>query len=124
VSTKDDAAGVGQLIGVTLDSADPVTLAEFYRRVTGWDVTYATDDLVVLGEGPVRPAVQRVGDHRRPEWPGPDKQLHLDFSVPDLANAEAMVLTFGATKPEFQPDSESFRVYLDPATGESRRSAL
>ena len=111
----DGAPGIGRLAGITIDCPDPAALAGFYRALTGWAVSYATDDLVVLGDGPIRLGLQRVPDHRRPSWPGPDKQLHLDFSVPELDEAEERVLALGGTRPEFQPGDGSFRVYMDPA---------
>lgn len=39
-----------------------------------------------------------------PHWPDQSapQQLHLDFAVDDLDEAEALVLKLGATKPEFQ----------------------
>lgn len=115
MSTEAKVGTAATLVGVTIDCVDPVPLAEFYRDLTGWSVSYSGDDVVVLGDGAVRLGLQRVSDHRRPTWPGPDKQLHLDFSVPDLDAAERRVLDLGGTRPEFQPGGDGFRVYLDPA---------
>jgi hypothetical protein len=41
------------------------------------------------------------------------QQLHLDFDVDDLDASEAVALSLGASKPDFQP-GETFRVFLDP----------
>jgi predicted enzyme related to lactoylglutathione lyase len=107
--------GLGRLVGISIDCADPATLGDFYRDLTGWDVSYADDDVVVLGDGAIRLGLQRVANHRRPDWPGPDKQLHLDFAVSDLDDAEQRLLSLGATKPEFQPGGDGWRVYQDPS---------
>ena len=39
---------------------------------------------------------------------------YLDFSVPDLDEAETRVIALGAVKPDHQP-GETWRVYADPA---------
>lgn len=107
--------GIARLVGISIDCVDPAALGDFYREVSGWDVSYADDDVVVLGAGAIRLGLQRVADHRPPVWPGPDKQLHLDFAVSDLDHAEQRLLALGATKPEFQPGGAGWRVYLDPS---------
>ncbi|WP_229706470.1 VOC family protein [Micromonospora sonchi] len=62
---------------------------------------------------------QRVDGYQPPSWPAQrsPQQLHLDFAVDnvDEAEAEAMVLALGATKADFQPGGDRWRVYLDPA---------
>ena len=42
------------LAAVVIDSADPAALADFYRKLTGLDVTYGDDTYVYLGDGPVK----------------------------------------------------------------------
>ncbi|MEH0986416.1 VOC family protein, partial [Micromonospora sp. CPCC 205556] len=50
-------------------------------------------------------------------WPDPTSSImmHLDFMVVDREAAEARVLAAGATKYDFQPNSEQCYVYADPA---------
>ena len=43
------------------------------------------------------------------------QQLHLDFAVDDLDQAEALILELGAAKPQFQPDDDRWRVFTDSA---------
>lgn len=43
------------------------------------------------------------------------QQLHLDFAVDDLDEAEARLLKLGAAKPDFQPGGGQWRVLTDPA---------
>jgi catechol 2,3-dioxygenase-like lactoylglutathione lyase family enzyme len=102
-----------KLIAVTIDCAEPKKLAEFYAQVTGFDVQYAEDDYAGIGDGTMSIFFQRVPERTAPSWPGPDKQFHLDFRVPDVAKAVQEYLDLGASKPEFQP-GEGWIVLADP----------
>ena len=107
---------LGTLSAVTVDCADPNGLAAFYRKITGWEVVYSDDDYAYLGsDGAVNLGFQRIADHPRPGWPDSAKQMHLDFRVADLAEAEQELLTLGATRPEFQPGGDKWVVLQDPA---------
>jgi len=111
---------------VVLDCPDPDRLASFYAAITGWRIrvpTWLDVDVegrrwVELhgGEGATL-AFQQIPDFVPPNWPGGERptQLHLDFDVPDLDEAEPEVLALGARKASVQPDPAEFRVYLDPA---------
>lgn len=130
MSDSHTALGMPRLDLVVLDCPDPRALGEFYATILGWGVEDGSDDdwvtLVPPGGGitPERPgghvslAFQRVEHHQAPTWPeGPrPQQFHLDFTVPDIDEAEPAVLAAGARVHEHQPsESGSFRVYLDPA---------
>ena len=109
-----------ELSAITLDCADPLALADFYRRATGLPLHPASnaDFAGVRREGGgLMIGFQRVDDYRAPSWPGQDtpQQLHLDFDVDDLAEAEARLLSLGATKPAHQPAPSRFVVLTDPA---------
>ncbi|MFB7664934.1 VOC family protein [Kitasatospora sp. NPDC056138] len=107
---------IGELAAITLDAREPKELAEFYCKVTGWDVLFSSDDFTYVGPaGTPRLAFQRVTDHTAPQWPDSAKQFHLDFKVAGLDEAERELLDLGATKPEFQPGGEKWRVLNDPA---------
>lgn len=109
---------------VAIDCPDPMELARFYEAITGWEIDEPDDggwdgeeDWVQLrSTGGATLAFQRAPDHRPPIWPSDShpQQMHLDFDVPDLDEAEIEVLALGARKAEVQPGS-TFRVYLDPA---------
>lgn len=60
---------------------------------------------------------QRVEGYRAPSWPDQTvpQQLHLDFAVEDLDEAEARLLELGAGKPDYQPGRDRWRVFTDPA---------
>ncbi|MFE7980034.1 VOC family protein [Streptomyces shenzhenensis] len=108
-----------KLTAITLDCADPMELAAFYQRVTGYDLHPESDaDFAGLTrEDGISIAFQRVDDYRAPHWPDRTvpQQLHLDFHVDDLAEAEALLLESGAASPERQPGGERWRVFTDPA---------
>ncbi|MGW2202679.1 VOC family protein [Streptomyces sp. NPDC001774] len=107
-----------RLSAVTLDCADPLALAAFYQQATGLDLHPTSDDdfAGVVGPDALLIGCQRVEGYRAPVWPGQDvpQQLHLDFTVDDLDEAERRLLQLGATRPEHQPN-ERWRVLVDPA---------
>ncbi len=115
---------------VILDCADALALGGFYGEILGWPVEEGSSrDFATLeppggGVSLSRPdgrttlAFQRIDDWREPTWPGGahPQQLHLDFSVPDIADAEPAVVAAGARVHDHQPSKDgSFRVYLDPS---------
>jgi predicted enzyme related to lactoylglutathione lyase len=110
-------SSIGKLAAVTLDATDPEALAGFYTELTGWQKLFASADFAYIGseDGSGRLGFQRVTDHVAPAWPSQDKQMHLDFSVEDLDAAEKRLLELGASKPDFQPAPDQWRVLQDPA---------
>ncbi|MFJ9608891.1 VOC family protein [Kitasatospora sp. NPDC101176] len=109
-----------KLAAITLDCADPVALAAFYRQATGFEPHPKSDaefSGLTRGDG-LFIGFQRVDGYRTPQWPGQDvpQQIHLDFEVDDLDAAEAMLLELGAVRPGHQPlGGDRVRVLLDPA---------
>lgn len=107
------------LSGVVLDAPDPRALADFYRRLLGWQTRKEDDTWVTLNppDGGAALSFQAEPAYVRPSWPsGPDRQqmmAHLDIEVEDLDTAGAYAAAQGATLAEFQPQ-ETVRVYLDP----------
>jgi predicted enzyme related to lactoylglutathione lyase len=111
-------SGIGRFSVVAIDCPDPMAMATFYGAVTGWQLDYADDDWAELRSGNgATIAFQRAPGHRPPRWPDDEhpQQMHLDFDVDDLDAAELQVLAIGATKTEFQPAPNGFRVFIDPA---------
>jgi hypothetical protein len=105
-----------------LDCPEPLVLADFYAKLSGLEVEpldgFAPEDVTwieLLNEGKPTIAFQQVAKFVPPTWPeGPvPQQLHLEFAVDDLNDAEELALSLGATKPDFQP-GDTFRVFLDP----------
>ena len=110
-----DMPALAELTTIVIDCADPGSLAEFYRAVTGWKVTYQDEDSVQLGGGgPIQLGFQRIVGYRPPGWPDPAKHAHLDLTVSDLDHAVEELLAIGATKPEFQPGGDGWVVLVDP----------
>lgn len=104
-----------------LDCPDPLALALFYSRLTGWPLADNSRpswaELDPGGPGATL-AFQLVedGEFRPPEWPGQEhpQRMHFDFDVPDLDEGERAVLEIGARKHPVQPAPDSFRVFTDP----------
>ncbi|MGN2640958.1 VOC family protein [Nocardia takedensis] len=108
---------IARLAGVSLDSDDPIGLGRFYRALLDLRLLHESDDVVVLGAKGVALTVERVAEHKPPDWPNDavPKQMHLDLYVDDLDVAEAEALAIGARKPETQPAPDKWRVLLDPS---------
>jgi len=112
---------------VALDCPDPVELANFYSKITEFEVVIAHNDkdgnplwVELKDNGKTRIAFQRIKNYVKPTWPeGPvPQQAHLDFDVKDLNKAEAELIAIGAVKSPIQTSSkpeDNFRVYFDPA---------
>lgn len=108
---------LARYVGFSLDCDDPVALAGFYTELLGMEVTYTSDDFVYLGGPGNGLGFVKVEKYVPPTWPdaGVPKQSHIELSVDDLDAGEAAVLAIGATKPDFQPQPDRWRVLIDPA---------
>jgi catechol 2,3-dioxygenase-like lactoylglutathione lyase family enzyme len=105
-----------RLAAISLDCADPAELAEFYSRLTGFEVVFGNDDFVAL-RGDIYLTLQRVEGYRPPTWPEGEraKQIHLDFATDDLDGAQQIAVGLGASVADAQPSPERWRVLIDPA---------
>jgi predicted enzyme related to lactoylglutathione lyase len=103
-----------ELTTIIFDCADPKALAEFYRHLTGWEITHSDGDTAYLGDGPVQLAFQRVDGYKGPGWPADGKHAHLDFKVDDVDEAVRRFEALGASKPDFQPGAGRWTVLTDP----------
>jgi len=124
------------LRSVVLDTTDARELAEFYRRLLGYDYRAGDeppppgepdpaggDWLVLVGdEGRVRLAFQQTARQSVPTWPddGVPQQLHLDLSVPtvpELVDQHQRALSLGARvlMDRFDDPDEPLYVFADPA---------
>jgi catechol 2,3-dioxygenase-like lactoylglutathione lyase family enzyme len=105
---------------VVLDAPDAHALADFYRRLLGWEVERAEDHWIKISppDGGTALSFQTEPNYVRPTWPSvTDEQqmmLHLDIRVEDLDVAGAHAVAAGAVLADFQPQDD-VRVYLDPA---------
>ncbi|QGN34042.1 VOC family protein [Microlunatus sp. Gsoil 973] len=105
-----------RLSGTTLNAPDAIALARFYAEITGGVAKGNRHWAVVTGPY-AEIGFQRVENFRPPDWPdgAVPMQMHLDFFVDDLESTGARVLAAGATRFEFQPNSDHCFVYADPA---------
>ena len=109
-----------RLSTVVLDAPDARELADFYRRLLGWEIKVDEGDWVLLRrpDDGTSLSFQAEPHYVRPVWPGADGEqlmmLHLDIEVDDLDEAGAHAVAQGAVLAEFQPQDD-VRVYLDPA---------
>ena len=108
-----------------LDCENPIELADFYSKITGWPVEplgdFPPEDVTWLelldDKGFTKMAFQLIENYQKPTWPtgGLPQQAHMDFHAKDLDIAEKALLEIGAVKAEFQPKPHRFRIYLDLA---------
>ncbi|WP_030255428.1 VOC family protein [Streptomyces violens] len=108
------------LTAITLDCSDPLALAAFYQQATGLELHEKShgEFAGLRGRDGLLIGFQRVDGYRAPRWPDQaavPQQIHLDFAVDDLDEAEALLLELGAVKPEYQPGGDRWRVLADPA---------
>ncbi len=106
-----------------IDCPNPIALADFYSKITGWPVEPLGDfppaDVTWLelldDKGFTKMGFQKVDNYKAPTWPENDvpQQVHMDFHALDLDETEAKLLAIGARKPEHQVHPDRFRVYLD-----------
>ena len=117
-TTPTDGEPVGSVAMFTIDCADAKELATFYSRLLGMTIAYE-DDQVAMITGDSGPALGfgKVDHYTPPPWPDENsqKQFHLDLKVADIPAAEAASEKLGATRPDFQPGGDRWRVMLDPA---------
>ncbi|MDJ0401183.1 VOC family protein [Rhodococcus rhodochrous] len=99
-----------------LDCPDPRALADFYRRLLGWTITDVREDWVELArDDSTALAFQRDPDFTPRHWPADGVHAHLDFHVPDLDEAERLVLGLDALRADDGSNKSTFRVFRDPA---------
>ena len=106
-----------RLGSVSLDCPDPRALAAFYARLLSVHVGFESDEFAALRRDGLWISFQRVEPFHRPTWPDGEvpQQVHLDFAVTDLDEAEAAAMASGAAKAATQPSPERWRVLFDPA---------
>jgi predicted enzyme related to lactoylglutathione lyase len=107
---------IARFPSVVIDCPDPQQLADFYGALLDWKAERSEDWIDLRADYGQVISFQKVEDYNPPRWPSQEvpQQMHLDVSVDDLDEAEAAVLSLGATKADHQP-GETFRVFLDPA---------
>ena len=115
---------IAQYAYTALDCPDPIALADFYSKITGWPVEPLGDfppaDVTWLelldSNGATKMGFQKIDNYTAPTWPEGNvpQQVHMDFHALDLDETEAKLLAIGARKADHQVHPDRFRVYLDP----------
>jgi Glyoxalase-like domain len=105
---------------VLLDCAEPEKLAAFYKDLLDAEETDATANRVeIRSTDGVRMAFRRDVNATPPSWPRPENslQVHLEFLVGDLDEAERRVVSLGGRPLEASQAAGPFeeRGYADPA---------
>jgi Glyoxalase-like domain len=115
------SSAVGRLQCVVLDCPEAADLARFYQSLLGGEIN-RTDPRWTTGEGfstlhisGLVLGFQRVANYHPPHWPDAThpQQVHFDVEVPDLDQADGLVLAVGATL--LRADPRGWRIYADPA---------
>lgn len=116
-----------QFRSVVLDAPDARTLAEFYRRLLGWDYRPGhepggDDGFLMITDGRLRISFQRAPELPPATWPsGPvPQQIHLDLQVDTRSELEAQrerAVALGARVLEDRTadEVEPLYVFADPA---------
>lgn len=109
---------------VCIDCRDAEELADFYRRLLGWEITARDQDWCQLADphGGVGLNIQAEPWYETPVWPEQPgeqaKMLHLEVEVGDIEAAVERADGLGAREARHQPsdrDRTKLRVMLDPA---------
>ncbi|MBP7402294.1 MAG: VOC family protein [Clostridia bacterium] len=107
---------------VVLDGPDAHGLAAFYARLLGWEPTIEEPYWVLMRDpaGGTGLSFQTEPLYVRPVWPEtegrPQKSIHLDFQVDDLAAASAHAIGCGAVPaPAEDQTLPGVAVFFDPA---------
>jgi catechol 2,3-dioxygenase-like lactoylglutathione lyase family enzyme len=106
--------------GTNIGAPDANALADFYRRLLGYETRTEEPGWVVLRPPGGGHTLNFQAEERYvpPAWPaGPGEQqmqMHLEIAVDDLEAGVAHAVAQGATLAGFQPQNH-VRVCLDPA---------
>jgi len=117
--TPQDEKSTVELAAVTIDCQDPVPMIAFYQAMADGQITrYFKDGGANITIGTTSVNIRHVEDFKAPTWPSPDvpMQIHFEFYIDDLQQAEARLQRIGATTAGHQPHNQpGMLVMLDPA---------
>ena len=105
------------LAAINFDCSDPSELARFCGSLLGGEVVLETQRYCAAKVGEFYFGCTFAEGYEPPTWPSSERpvQLHLDFAVDDLDQAEVTAVELGAVVESHQPDRARFRVFRDPA---------
>jgi hypothetical protein len=109
-----DAAAPQPAIGwICVDTNDPHTLATWWQRLIGGELTVDDDGDVHLDAGPIPLLFLRVREPKVVK-----NRVHLDLRVADYDQAVAQALSLGATPADEIYVGRGWRVLRDPEGNE------
>jgi hypothetical protein len=105
---------------IMFDCGDAEQLRNFYASLLGWEKCTLYSLPAIKSRDSIVFLFSPAADYIPPVWPEQDgkqqKQMHLDFGVPDVAAAVKMAEAHGAVKSRTQYGSgDDFVTMLDPA---------
>ncbi|MCX4579649.1 VOC family protein [Streptomyces sp. NPDC048448] len=105
---------------VVLDCAEPEKLAAFYKELLdGEETDTSANRIDIRGADGTRMGFRRDLTATPPSWPRPENslQVHLDFQVADLDEAERRIVGLGGRPIETKDAAGPFeeRGYADPS---------
>ena len=105
---------------VVLDCSNPKVLAQFYSALLDWPIIEKDPEWIHVRHEGGYPLIvfQEEGNFVPPTWPteagSQQQQVHMDFAVDNLKEAENHAISLGARKSPAQ-FSERWTVMFDPA---------
>lgn len=107
------------LADLVIDCPDEKKLCNFYLELLGWERLSLFGHPAAVNENGLMLLFVQEDDYVPPVWPEEEgkqqKQIHLDFLVPDVDAAVAKAESLGAVKTEEQFGADIFTTMLDPA---------
>ncbi len=106
-----------RLGGISLDCADPGPLGTFWAEMLGGQIVFVSEEIAVVKLEHHLLTATRVENYVGPNWPtgSVPKQEHIDVDVDDLEDAASRAMSLGAVRAQWQPQPDSYLVFLDPA---------
>ena len=104
---------------IILDCADAKAMQTFYAQMLGWEKGVLYDLPMVKNAAGEMYLFAQEEDYVPPVWPEEEgkqqKQMHIDYQVPDLAAAVVQAEQLGARKTASQYGGDEFVTFVDPA---------
>jgi catechol 2,3-dioxygenase-like lactoylglutathione lyase family enzyme len=111
-------SAIVNLAAVVVDCREAASLAEFYRSAWGGEIIRSDEDSAWLRAGGLTVVFREVDGYQPPTWPSSDvpMQVHLDFYVDDLKQAQDRLHQLGAVTAGHQPHRDNGLIVMrDPA---------
>lgn len=83
--------------GITIDSTDPRTLAEFWKQALGLEVAFDADGWFVQLNTPANPAQPYLGLQKVAEKRAGKNRVHVDLATDDREGEVKRLASLGAT---------------------------